>query len=624
MRAIIVESPSKCKKIQSILQELYPIETFRVIATCGHFRDIKSIDDQSFSIHFEITPSKISTVQNLRKTIQDAEETIIATDDDREGESIGWHVCELFHLHLSHTKRIKFHEITSEALFHAMEHPDRINKNIVEAQMTRMICDRWIGYKISPFLWNKINNTKLSAGRCQTPTLKLIEERETEISKTIPNVLYKIRGVFQGLEFSLRKELETHQQCMTFLDQSKLFEHEIIHNKARTSTRKPPDCFTTSTLQQNTSTLYSWSPVHTMSLAQSLYEKGFITYHRTESKLIAKEFQEKILNHIRTTYGDEYCGNMKGPSKSTTAHECIRPTKITQSIENITTDENRLYKLIWTQTIQSMMKDAKIHIRCIRISCPIKKTYYEKSFETIDFLGFKILENKSKTTKQDFQSGEKMVLTTLTMEQHVKDIKSHYTEGQIVKLLDEKKIGRPSTFSTFVNKILSRSYAEKGKFHFGKFQLEQIKCTFPNEPEITTHTKEHEETNKIILTKLGKQVCELLYENFSELFNYEYTATMEETLDKIATGNLDRNPFLQELKKNLDTISISKYLRTLLDPDFYQINIRKGKFGNYLFLQKSKEEKPTFLSLSDFSHDYLKCDETLVFDFIKSRLPSNE
>ena len=207
---------------------------------------------------------------------------------------------------------------------------------------------------------------------------------------------------------------------------------------------------------------------------------------------------------------------------------------------------------------------------------------------------------------------------SLNMEQHMKDIKLHYTEGQIVKLLDEKKIGRPSTFSTFVHKILSRSYAEKGKFHFGTFKLEQIKYFPPNDPQITTLTKEHDETNKIILTNLGKEVCTLLYENFSELFSYEYTATMEEALDKIALGELDRNSFLQELKKNLDTISIHKYLRTLIDPNFYQINIRKGKFGDYLFLQKTKEEKPKFISLSRFSHDYMKCDESLLFEFIKS------
>ena len=618
MKAVIVESPSKCKKIHSILHELYPTNNFRVIASCGHFRDILSINDHDFSINFQITPSKVSVVNNLRNVVRDAEEIILATDDDREGEAIAWHICETFHLDPLLTKRIKFHEITNQALSLAMEQPTLINKNIVEAQMTRMICDRWIGYKISPFLWNKINNPKLSAGRCQTPTLKMIEERETEISQTVPTPVYKVRGMFQNLEFSLRKELETHHECMQFLNDSKEFEHEIIHNKCRTTNRKPPQCFTTSTLQQTASTAYSWSPVQTMSFAQSLYEKGLITYHRTESKLIAKEFQEKIIEYIRTTYGDEYCGDMKDSSKSTTAHECIRPTKVTQSIDTISSEEARLYNLIWNQTIQSLMKEAKVNIRCIRISSPVKSNYYEKSLETIDFLGFKILENRKKAIKQNFTTGEKLVLQSLNMEQHMKDIKLHYTEGQIVKLLDEKKIGRPSTFSTFVHKILSRSYAEKGKFNFGTFKLEQIKYFPPNDPQITTLTKEHDETNKIILTNLGKEVCTLLYENFSQLFSYEYTATMEEALDKIALGELDRNSFLQELKKNLDTISIHKYRRTLIDPNFYQINIRKGKFGDYLFLQKTKEEKPKFISLSRFSHDYMKCDESLLFEFIKS------
>ena len=400
MKVLIVESPSKCKKILSILNKLYPNEDYDVIASCGHFRDIDKIDE-NYKIHFKVSPSKYKNVSNIDSKIKN-NDVIIATDDDREGEAIGWHICDYFNLNIQTTPRILFHEITSDAIQKAIEEPKNINMNIVKAQMARMICDRWIGYKISPFLWRNVGN-KLSAGRCQTPTLNLVYEREQDIKNNVPKIVFKTQTFFNEpvSDFvNFKKDFVDEKSVREFIEKSKTFEHKITSFTNKEGNRRPPVPFCTSTLQQFCSNMFNWSPDKTMKIAQSLYEKGKITYHRTESTAIAEEFKKKIIEYVKTEWGEEYISKTNKKSKKENdkqlAHECIRPTNIIIEDNELENDEKKLLKNIWKYAIQSCMSDCILKIYSLKINSPINKIFYEKNIEKISFLGFKILDSEKK------------------------------------------------------------------------------------------------------------------------------------------------------------------------------------------------------------------------------------
>ena len=629
MNIVIVESPSKCQKIQSILTSEFGND-YKVIACCGHFRDIKTITPD-FQIHFEITPSKFRQYDNMKKNIQDANEIILASDDDREGEAIAWHICDTFNLNIESTKRILFHEITKDAIVNGMNNPTIINMDLVNAQMTRMICDRWIGYKISPFLWKNIGNNKLSAGRCQTPTLNLVYLREKEVINYQPEFAFKTNTFF--LEpfhenFSLKKELTTLEECKDFLEKTKNFSHKITNSKEKESSRNPSEPFSTSSLQQYCSSTFSWSPVNTMKLAQSLYEKGFITYHRTESKSIAKEFKEKIKKWVIEKYGSEYSFSRVEKQKKDMAHECIRPTNIENDEKELNEMEKKLYKAIWHRTIESEMSSSKLNIFTIYISSPIENVFYEKSFDEVLFLGYKILNPQKEDTKErkykECKIGEEVEWKNIKIEQSLKETKQHYTEGQIIKLLDEKKIGRPSTFSSFVDKIQTRNYVKKGNYTSKGVELYQLEMT-----EKTGKIKEKKtekkttEKSKIILEELGEKVCEYLYQNFDRFFNFDYTAKMEADMDEIAEGKLDKTIFLSQLQKDLNFSfdNVSKpIIRTIsFDnlPEIEEIHIYRGKnnLSDYVYIKKKDVKKPSFISLRNFSLDYKKCSDQDILEF---------
>ena len=617
---LIVESPSKCQKIKRLLSEIYPEASYEVMASCGHFRHIRSIQ-KNLEIVFEMDSSKLGILSKIRPYTA-THEILLATDDDREGEAIAWHLCDTLSLPISTTKRIVFHEITAGALKYAIENPTVVNMRIVEAQLARMICDRWIGYTFSPFLWNSLNNKTLSAGRCQTPTLRIVVDRENEIAATSPRMIFRTCATFNSVEFVLKKELETKSKCLDFLEGSKTFDHRVIHVTNKSSTRKPPEPFCTSTVQQWASSHWQWTPKFTMSIAQALYEKGKITYHRTESKSIAEEYRDKLMVYVRDRYGEQFVKRTKTkPSSKKLAHECIRPTTIDKEMEDLSPEQKKLYDTIWTRTTQSIMSDAIVQVLTIRVSCPLPKQYYEKKLETMDFEGFRILDQSgtAKNHELAFSVDQKIQPGEIKMEQMLKDVIHHYSEGQIVKILDEKKIGRPSTFSSFVEKIISRKYVYRGDFKGQVQSFVSLVFRFPDQLEETTTTKQSTEKNKVIVTPLGKNVCNLLYRQYDSYFNFDYTAQMEDDLDKIADGSLGKDDFLTKLQRELK-IDIS-VLRTIDHySDYHEVSIRKGKTNDYIFVQRQPKAKPTFLPLKDFTECYLSCDEQTLIDYIDLRL----
>lgn len=636
MKVLIVESPSKCKKILSILQKLYPKEKYNVIASCGHFRDIDRIDE-NYKIHFKVSQSKLKNVLNMKSNIQN-KNVILATDDDREGEAIAWHICDYFSLDINSTPRILFHEITSEAIYRAIEEPKILDMNIVKAQMARMICDRWIGYKISPFLWRNVGN-KLSAGRCQTPTLNLVYERENDIKNNVPKIVFKTQTFFNEPvnDFvNFKKDFVDEESIRDFIENSKTFEHKITSFTNKEGSRKPPVPFCTSTLQQFCSNMFNWSPDRTMQIAQSLYEKGQITYHRTESTSIAQEFRKKIIEYVKTEWGEEYISKStnkksKKENDKQLAHECIRPTNIILQDSELENDEKKLLKNIWKYAIQSYMSDCILKIYNLKINSPINKVFYEKNIEKISFLGFKILDSEKKSKDQLEINIEKNIIVDfkfIKSEESLKDTKLHYNEGQIIKLLDEKKIGRPSTFSSFVDKIKDRKYVEKTNYKGKQYNLLSIQYLKKENQYIEKrNAKMSEEKGKIVLSDLGDNVCKFLYDNFDHFFNYDYTARMESDLDKIADGTLDDFKFLDDLNREIQTKlkvepKIERVKETSILRSFSNFSIRRGKNNqsDYIFYKDDKMTKPKFISLKNFESNYLECSEEIINDYLQKHI----
>ena len=654
MYLILVESPSKCKKIESFLKEDY--KNSKVMATCGHFREVESIEknDDNYSINFKVINSKIKHISSF--LYQNKPEIILATDNDREGEAIAWHICDYFDLDLLETKRILFNEITKTAILKAMKNPTQLNMPLVEAQMARVICDRWIGYKFTPSLWNQFQHFKnVSAGRCQTPTLRLVEEREELISKN-PMELW-IQVEFSDKEkttLSLNKNFDKEDEIVEFLEKSTSWEHKITKKEKKVATRNAPPPFCTSKLQQHCSSEFNWSPVQTMKVAQSLYEKGCITYHRTESTTISKDFQEKAVQWITENYGKAFVKQeSKEKKEKECPHECIRPTTVEKkntkgSDITLDTPEKKLYHCIWLRTLQSLMSACLLDVVHFQLNCPSSPVaYYEKTFEIPTFLGYRILQDntvKSDTVKSDkkekdfkeikmWQVGTIILYDKIVAKQVIKKKILHYNEGQLVKLLDEKKIGRPSTFSSFVQKIQDREYVQKRNYESPPVELCQWILKKDN-IQTKKNTDKVNEKQKLILEEKGKQICTFLYKEFDLFFNYEYTAKMEAQLDKIAEGKLQKNAFLMELEKKLEEYKLPPKQKSFVSDftgnknsrydgekrtfELRKINadliIKPGKNGwsDYIYNKKTKK----CLSLQSFPFDYLECPDEHLIRFV--------
>ena len=573
MKLIIVESPAKCGKIESFLGTGY-----KCLASFGHIREIanglKSIDvNNNYQVTFKPTRSKSQNISNLRKWIKKAEEVILATDDDREGEAIAWHICKLFNLPITTTKRIIFHEITKSALKNAVQNPTIVNMNTVNAQLARQVLDLMVGYKITPILWKNISRgSKLSAGRCQIPALRLVYDQQKLIDEHPGKKVYNTIGNFldKHLDFTLNKHHNTEDSMVSFLEDSADFTHKYNVTEPRRVTKNPPVPFTTSTLQQKASNHFGYSPKQTMRTAQNLYEGGYITYMRTDSKTYSKEFVDITKKFISQKYGKDYVGkhcnelitNNKSPKKAKKktkgkkvtkkqenmaqeAHEAIRPTKIEKmNIKEggkIGSQEIRLYNLIWKNTIESLMEKAIYESITAEISAP-EKSKYKYSIEKVIFKGWKILEKDEEDLELynyllNFKKKTKVDYHKITSKVTLKDLKKNYTEAKLVQMLEKRGIGRPSTYSSLISKIQERAYVLKQNVEGKKikcvdFELEKEELT-----EIENERVFGNEKNKLVIQETGKIVMEFLMKHFQELFSYDYTKTMEDSLDKIKEGN---------------------------------------------------------------------------------------
>lgn len=637
---VIVESPAKCKKIESYLGPGY-----KVIASFGHLRTISGLDAIDIKNEFKTTYSviqedlKLKQIEKIRSEMAKSSEVIIATDDDREGEAIGWHICDLFGLSITNTKRIIFHEITETAIQSAIAHPKRINMNIVNAQQSRQILDLLVGFTISPILWNcvsKTHDTSLSAGRCQSPALRLVYENYLDIKSSPGKIVYNTTGIFTNLNltFELNKQFTTTDEIRDFLEKCKCWDFLCSTTSPKKVIKKAPEPLTTSSLQQLASNELHMSPKDTMKHAQQLYEAGYITYMRTDSKKYSNEFIDSVKTYILNAHGEKYIsqnidslivGNKTEdePSKKTIAqqksipapqeaHEAIRPVNVNIKAVNIqetTTDllakSIKLYELIWKRTLESCMPSAQYNSVSAKITAPEDREFVYKTEQPI-FLGWQIIDGIEQvandknyqyitTLKQNVSMSPKKIDAKFTMN----ELKSHYTEARLVQLLEEKGIGRPSTFASLIDKIQERKYVEKQNIT-GK-EIECIDFSLNNNliTEITAKREFGNEKNKLVIQPLGIIVIEFLLSKFDAFFNYEYTKLMEDSLDRIANGKTKWNSLCDDCFNELTNIT-----KDLQDLKKFSIEIDNehtliiGKHGPVVKCINSKDPKKiTFLAV---------------------------
>lgn len=556
---LIVESPAKCKKIEEYLGSGY-----KCVATYGHLRELSSLEQIDIEHDFLPTYSiiqkpaiKVKQMAVLKKAIQQAKEVMLATDADREGEKIAYCVMQLFGLPET-TPRIVFHEITETAIKQAIAHPRLLDMNRVHSQQARQILDLLVGFTISPLLWKFIARQKLSAGRCQTPLLQLIYDNEVERKKSHDKKIHKITGYFTQYccPFTLNVAFDTLEEVRTFMEGSMLHEHRYECSAAKCVTKSPPLPFTTSRIQQVASNEMHISPKETMTLCQSLYEGGWITYMRTDSTTYSEEFWREVSEYVCGRYGDTYMQSSAVTKKTKNskkekikenltqeAHEAIRPTHISVSVlPEGTKKEQKMYHLIWKNAIQSCMSSAKYSSITASIS-GFQGTSFTYTCEQLQFAGWKQLELP--TTSEDvhpYHHLQSIVPNSIIPYKKIVSRISathavpHYTEARLVQLLEEKGIGRPSTFASLLDKIQSRGYATKQNIP-GETQLCEEYELETTLVKVVTERTFGEEKSKLVLQPLGQVVIEFLQKYFQPLFQYDYTCEMEEELDKIAKGD---------------------------------------------------------------------------------------
>tara|TARA_B100000902_G_C27317437_1_gene922225 strand:- start:1574 stop:3904 length:2331 start_codon:yes stop_codon:yes gene_type:complete len=566
--AVIVESPAKCAKIEKFLGPGY-----KCMASYGHIRTLNSLDqiniNNNFTPKFINISGKNQQITKLKSFVAGANDVMLAADDDREGEAIAWHVCKITGLPVDSTKRIIFHEITEPALKAAVANPTRINMELVRAQQARQILDLVVGFKVSPVLWSNLSfNTKtaLSAGRCQTPALRLIYDNQKEIDSSPGRKVYNTTGYFtsKNLPFSLSHNHEGEEAMGDFLEESASWDHEYSCGDVRKTTKNPPSPFTTSGLQQSASTELRLTPKQTMDACQKLYEAGYITYMRTDSKTYSPEFIATAKEWIIKQYGDKYVhpeieslsersedkkkskkkSKKKEESTAQEAHEAIRPTKVSveevdQSQDNIGNREARVYALIRRNTLESCMAAATYNGVTAKITAP-ESHCYKYSTEQVIFPGWKVVAGYEETNPvftylQTLKEGI-LAYNSITSKVTMKDLKNHYTEAKLVQLLEQNGIGRPSTFASLVDKIQERKYVIKQNVTGKKIDCTDFELKGEEITETTTNREFGGEKGKLVIQQLGTVVMEFLAQHFDTLFAYDYTKIMEDELDQIAKG----------------------------------------------------------------------------------------
>ena len=606
---VIVESPAKCKKIEEYLGPGY-----KCLASFGHLRELSSLKNIDFENNFEAIYTVIDNaikkkqIELLKKEIKSASEVILATDDDREGEAIAWHISQLFNLDVNKTKRIIFNEITEAALQKAIKNPTRINMKIVHAQQARQILDLLVGFQVSPMLWkyiSKNSENSLSAGRCQTPALRLVYDNQKEINEAKEKEKYNTIGFFTNknipFELTPQGKFERKDEVIEFLDGSAEFDHIYTCSKPEIKIKKCPEPFTTSRLQQTASNELHFSPKETMKVCQSLYESGYITYMRTDSKKYSKEFIDSTKDYIIRNYEEKYINEnidclinngettqVESNNLTQEAHEAIRPTNISlkELPDNLDSKEKRMYKLIWENTIESCMASALFYSITASILA-LNNFKFVCTSELINFPGWKIVSKKYineinpdnkqyqylQTIKQNQVIHYKKIVSKVTLT----NIKSHYTEARLIQLLEEKGIGRPSTFAMLIDKIQERGYVKKEDIKGKELNCTDFELENGEIFEIESKREFGNEKNKLVLQPLGVIVMDFLEKNFNNLFDYNYTKQMEDDLDEISQGN----KIWHELCKDCND-QISILINNLKDEPKTKLEIKIDENNSYV------------------------------------------
>jgi len=606
---VIVESPAKAKTIEKFLGD-----DFKVMSSYGHIRDLKkrelSIDDKTLEPEYEIPEEKTKLVADLNAKAKKAERVWLASDEDREGEAISWHLCEVLGLDKQKTNRIVFHEITKPAILEAIEHPRHINMDLVNAQQARRVLDRLVGFKLSPVLWRKVKPA-LSAGRVQSVAVRLIVEREREIQNFQSEVYYNVNGVFaitnvdgsaSEVKAQLASRFKTEQEVLTFLEKCKeaTFTVEGISKKPVKRTPAPP--FTTSTLQQEAARKLGFSVSQTMMVAQHLYENGRITYMRTDSVNLSKLCLGASKNEIVSLYGDKYSKtrqyhtSAKGAQE---AHEAIRPTYMDQAEIEGTAQEKRLYELIWKRTIASQMADAQIEKTTANIRISGTDEYFVAQGEVVKFDGFiKVYrESLDDDDQQDefghilppMKEGQQLTRREVLATERFTMGPQRYTEASLVHKMEELGIGRPSTYAPTISTIQQREYVQRGdkKGEERSYSLYQLKGK-----QVTQKTRKEmvgSEKGKLLPTDIGIVVNDFLMEHFKEIMDYNFTAKVEQDFDKIAEGDEKWTDMMKQFYKSFEP-TVEKTMNSR----------QQHKAGERQLGKDPKTGKPVFVKIGRF------------------------
>ena len=626
---VIVESPAKAKTIEKFLGKDY-----KVLSSYGHIRDLKSksfsIDvEHGFAPIYEIPSDKKALVENLRNEAAKADTVWLASDEDREGEAIAWHLFEVLKLDPSKTKRIVFHEITKNAILHAIETPRDIDLSLVDAQQARRVLDRIVGFELSPVLWKKIKPS-LSAGRVQSVAVRLIVERENEIKAFKPEEYFRISGDFMtenGSTFKaeLSKRMADHAQALQFVNDCKEADYTIAGTSVKQISKSPAPPFTTSTLQQEASRKLGFTVSQTMMVAQKLYEQGHITYMRTDSVNLSSLAISTISEEIKTTMGDEYLKVRKYHTSSKgaqEAHEAIRPTYISNHTIDGTPQEKKLYNLIWKRTIASQMADAQILKTTIDINVSTRQEYFVATGEQIKFDGFlKVyIEGHDDASEEEngqaanlstmtINTGDKLTAGEITATQRFTQQPPRYSEASLVKKMEELGIGRPSTYAPTISTIQQRKYVVKSEKEVTKREFKTIKLVKGKISEKTATETITSEKGKLMPTDIGVVVNDFLTQYFPNILDYNFTAKVEQDFDAIAQGKKDwsksisqfYNVFHPNVDKALNMRLEHKVGERILGNDpatGKQVSVKIGKYGPVVQLgETDSDEKPQFASL---------------------------
>ena len=601
-----------------------------MVSSYGHVSDLPDKElgvdvEQNFSPKYTVSSDKKKIVSKLKSLAKKSNTVWLASDEDREGEAIAWHLSNVLELQKENTKRIVFNEITKTAINHAIEHPRQIDQNLVDAQQARRVLDRLVGYELSPILWRKVQGG-LSAGRVQSVTLRLVVEREREVENFVPKETFKVQGDFTTVEGkSFKAELATtfgsEQEALSFLEQNIDAVFRVSSVDKKPATKSPTAPFTTSTLQQEASRKLGFSVSRTMQNAQRLYEAGLITYMRTDSVNLSKQALTQAASFIESNFGKEYVRihlyktSKKGAQE---AHEAIRPTDLSRMNVDMEFDQKRLYDLIWKRTLASQMSHAKLERTTARITTDQHSNAFVARGEVVVFDGFLKLylegvddhSDEEQSLLPAMNQGEPVHVKRIVATQRFSRPPYRYSEASLVKKLEELGIGRPSTYAPTISTVLNRKYVAKGTHEGEERSYKQLVLKDNKLNSVNQSEKTGSQKGKLIPTDIGFLVNDFLINNFKDIVDYGFTASIEQDFDRVASGNSEWesimkqfyanfHPVVEDVKKNATRETGQRILGT--DPKSgRQLSVRLGKFGPMAQLGTVEdEEKPLFANMPD-------------------------